>query len=125
MTTGRNASTGPVPDRPSSEAPQPLVNRAVMAPSAATTDSRLSAEATSGMSRLRNTAVSRMNARMTTTATNRGSLLPRTCAKSIAVAVWPPTWTTRPLPCSAWGIRLSRRVLTRVTVRWSCGAVAG
>ena len=98
MTTGRNASTGPVLGRPSSEPPQPLVNTAVMAPSAATTETRLSAEATSGMSRLRNTAASSTNARMTTTAMNSGSLLPRTCAKSIAEAVWLLMCTTRPLP---------------------------
>jgi hypothetical protein len=48
-------------------------------------------EATSGMSRLRNTAMSRRNARSTTTAMNTGSLSVSTWEKSMLVAVTPPT----------------------------------
>jgi hypothetical protein len=96
-----------------------------MAPSAAPTDSRFMTEATSGMSRLRNTAARSKNARMTTTAMKNGSLSPSTWEKSMLVAVSPPTWTRRPVPSSARGMRSWRRSLTRLTVCGACGLVAG
>ena len=82
-------------------------------------------EATSGMSRLRNTAMSSRNARSTTTAMNTGSLLVSAWEKSMLVAVTPPTWTARLVPCAARGMRLSRRLFTRPTVWLACGLVAG
>src|SRR5207248_6651779 len=57
MTTGTNESTGPDPDRPRADVPQPQWKTAFSAPRPAPTDSRFMTEATSGMSRLRNTTV--------------------------------------------------------------------
>src|SRR5689334_9390973 len=125
MTTGTNESTGPDPDRPRTDVPQPQWKTAFSAPRPAPTDSRFMTEATSGISRLRNTTSSRTNARITTTAMNTGSLSVSTRAKSILAAVTPPTWTTRPVPRTACGIRSCRMWFTRSTVGPSCGPLAG
>src|SRR5579862_691287 len=125
MTTGTNESTGPDPDSPRTDVPQPQWKTAFRAPRPAPTDSRFMTEATSGISRLRNTTSSKMNARITTTAMNTGSLSVSTWAKSVLVAVTPPTWTTRPVPWAASGIRSWRMWFTRSTVGPSCGPVDG
>jgi hypothetical protein len=62
-------------------------------------------EATNGMSRLRNTAARSRNARSTTMAMNSGSLSVSTWAKSMLVAVTPPTWTARLVPSAACWMR--------------------
>src|SRR5689334_12095745 len=125
MTTGTNESMGPDPDRPRADVPQPQWKTAFSAPRPAPTDSRFMTEATSGISRLRNTTSSRTNARITTTATNTGSLSVSTWAKSMLAAVTPPTWTTRPVPRAACGIRSCLMWFTRPAVGPSCGPVEG
>ena len=62
---------------------------------------------------------------MTTTAMNSGSLSVRTWEKSMLAAVSPPTWTSRLVPCSACGMRVSRRLSTRLMVWLACGLVVG
>ncbi len=65
---------GPAWLNPSTGLPQPNWNAAVITPSATPKDSRFMIDATSGMSRLRNTMASSRKASPTTMATNRGSL---------------------------------------------------
>ena len=92
-----------------SECPYPHSKTAFMMPSAAPTESRFITEATSGTSRLRNTAMSSRNPRMTTTATNGISFEDSLCAKSTCPAVDPPTSTCTPVPASAAGSTSWRR----------------
>jgi hypothetical protein len=114
-----------VPDRRSSEPPQPQLKTAFIAPRAAPTDSRFITEATSGMSRLRKTASRSRNASSTTMAMKMGSLSVSTRAKSMLVAVSPPTCTTRLVPSAARGMTRSRSAFTRLTVCSACGLVVG
>ena len=54
-----------------------------------------------------------------------GSLSVSTWAKSMLVAVSPPTCTTRLVPSAARGMRWSRSAFTRLTVCSACGLVVG
>ena len=60
-------------------------------------ESRFIAAPTSGITKLRNTADSKMNESTTTSAMNKGSLAESTWAKSTKMAVFPPTSTFTPL----------------------------
>jgi hypothetical protein len=62
-----NASIGPVLPIPSSEAPTPSWKIAVTTPNAAAADSKFIAAAISGITRLRNTAISSRKLTPTTT----------------------------------------------------------
>jgi hypothetical protein len=105
--------------------PKPQLNTAFMTPRAAPTDSRFITEAIAGITRLRNTSISKMNARTTTIAMKKGSLLARPLEKSTWVAVVPPIRTCRPLPASAAGTTWVRRWPSSVAVCAACGAVLG
>ncbi len=69
---------------------------AVTTPNAAPAESRFMTAAVSGMTRLRNTAISSRKLSSTTTPMNSGSLADRTWLKSSKIAVLPPTSTFRP-----------------------------
>src|ERR1700744_3499952 len=71
------------------------------------------------------TAASNMNDSRITSAITKGSLDDRWVAESTLAAVSPPTSTSTPLPATAAGITLSRRVLTSATVLAADGAVDG
>ena len=64
--------------------------------------------AVSGMTRLRNTAISSRKLSSTTIPMNSGSLADSTWLKSSKTAVVPPTSTVRPLPLVAAGITVLR-----------------
>src|ERR1700688_3682569 len=104
MRTGTKTSTGAVPEIPNSECPHPHENTAFIIPRAAPTDSRFMIDATSGINRLRNTAMSSKKANTTTTPTNRGSFEDKTWEKSVWMAVAPPTRTVKPVPADALGM---------------------
>ena len=63
----------------------------------------------SGMTMLRNTTASNRNDSSTTRPMNRGNLADRTWAKSMKMAVVPPTWTVRPVPRRPPGWSVVRR----------------
>src|ERR1019366_5263426 len=111
--TGTKTSTGAVAEIPNSEWPQPHSKIAFIRPRAAPTASRFMTEAVSGMSRLRNTAISSTKPSRTTTAMNKMSLEDRTRAKSVWVAVGPPTRTVMPVPAWARGMTPPRSGLSR------------
>ena len=121
MNTGTNASIGPVLSIPSSEEPTPSWNTRVTTPNAAAAESRFITAATAGITRLRNTVISRRKLSPMTTARKSGSLRERTPAKSSKIAVWPPTRTCTPVPRSAAGTTRSRTVCSRFEVEASCG----
>ena len=73
-------------------------------------------DAMSGMSRLRNTAISSRKPSRTTTPMNRMSLADRMWAKSVWMAVAPPTRTVMPVPACARGMTLERRRLSSAVV---------
>ncbi len=81
--TGRNASTGLVPLRPMSEPRSPHWKTATSMPSAAPMDSRFMTAAVSGITKLRNTVMSRRKDRSTTRPMKSGSFELRTLAKSM------------------------------------------
>ena len=89
--TGRNASTGPGRLTPKTPPSQPHWNTAVRMPNAAAIDSRFMTAAFSGTTRLRSTSASRMNESRTTTPMKTGSFAVSTLAKSVKIAVIPPT----------------------------------
>ena len=81
--TGRKASTGLVPLRPMSEPASPHWKTATRMPNAAPMESRFMTAAVSGMTKLRNTVISRRNDRSTTRPMKSGSFELRTLAKSM------------------------------------------
>ena len=74
-------------------------------PNAAAIDSRFMTAAFSGTTRLRNTSASSMNESSTTTPMNNGSFEVSTSAKSVKIAVIPPTYTVAPEPLPPAGSR--------------------
>ena len=121
MSTGTNASIGPVLSTPMRLAPQPRWNTATTTPKPAATDSRFISAAIVGITRLRNTTVRSRNDSSTTTPMNSGSLLASTCEKSSKIAVWPPTSTWMPESPPARGITVLRSRRSRMVVDSSCG----
>ena len=96
-----------------------------MTPDAAAAENRFMIAAVAGMAMLRKTIISRRNERATTMPTKSGSLVDSWLAKSSASAVWPPTSTSRLLPCTVAGMTLSRSRVIRAEVEASCGEPAG
>ena len=90
MMIGRNDSTGPVPAF-SSEAPQPHWKTATTSPKLAPAASRFIAAATSGTTTLRKATMSSRQPSATITPMKSGILAPSTVAKSLKIAVSPPT----------------------------------
>ena len=121
ISTGRNASIGPVLSTPSSDAPQPFWKIAVTIPSAAPVESMFITAAVSGIAMLRNTTISSRKLSSTTMPTNSGSLAERTWLKSSKIAVCPPVSTFRPVPRSAVGTTLFTDRVQQVSGRGVLG----
>ena len=89
--TGKNASTGLVPLSPMMEPPSPHWNTATRMPNAAPMESRFMQAAVSGMRSERNTIINKRNESSTTKPMKSGNFELRTLAKSMKIAVFPPT----------------------------------
>ena len=87
--------------------------------------SRFISAAWTGMTSERNITNSRSADSTTTIPMNSGSLLDRTCEKSIEPAVKPPTSTFTPVWLLIGGSTLWRSRLTRLVVAASWGAELG
>jgi hypothetical protein len=96
-----------------------------MIPNAAPADRRFMTAAVSGITMLRNTAISSRKLSTTTTPMNSGSLRDRTVLKSSKIAVCPPVSTCKPVPRSEAGTTCPRTVWSRSAVEASCGAPLG
>ena len=73
----------------------------------------------------RNTTINSRNDRARTTTIRTGSREAILSAKSLNVAVIPPTRAVTPVPCMASGTIVVRSRLTRSPVAESCGEVVG
>ena len=117
MSTGRNASIGPVLSIPSSDAPQPFWKIAVTTPNAAPTESRFITAAVSGISEAAEHRHQQQEAEQHDDADEQRQLADRTWLKSSKIAVLPADQHVQAGPALGGGHDLVADVVQQVRGR--------